>query len=182
MHRYLKVLLRIILGDYEVFDIFRFANQATNSGCFDKIVEIESADCRQSPHFEIRALADYAAADARGFGILHNDELVCACWYWYGQHYAHNRGFWPHEDREAKLVQITTAHSARGQGLARSLIAASSIKMRDEGFRQLFARVWFSHGESERAFRAAGWQRIATVITVQPTWWKRGVRLQLPRC
>ncbi|MBI3709879.1 MAG: hypothetical protein HY246_19705, partial [Proteobacteria bacterium] len=82
-------------------------------------------DLLRSGSPEIRALASYDGQEAKGFGIVDNGNVVCACWYWYGKRYAQSRGFWPLEDGDAKLVQITTAEDARGRRLARQLIAAS---------------------------------------------------------
>ena len=180
MKRYLKLILRRFLGDYEIFNIYCCASPFGSPDRPVEMVEISADLCRQSPYPEIQDLAGYAGRDAKGFGLIDKGELVCACWYWYGEQYTLKRGFWPLEDNEAKLVQITTVESARGKAFARNLIAASSRSMESEGFRCLFARIWFGHTASERVFKAVGWQRIATVLTVQAPFCGQRIRCQWP--
>lgn len=180
MKRYLKLILRRFLGDYEIFNIYCCTSPFGSPDRPVEMVEISASLCRQSSYPEIQDLADYAGRDAKGFGLIDKGKLVCACWYWYGEQYTLKRGFWPLEDNEAKLVQITTAENARGKAFARNLIAASSLSMESKGFRCLFARIWFGHTTSERAFEAVGWRRIATVLTVQAPLSVRRIRLQWP--
>ena len=144
------------------------------------ITDITSDHCRSSRYPEIKELADYAGEDARGFGIVVDGDVLCACWYWYGERYARDRDFWPLREREAKLVQITTAEHARGHALARKLIIASARTMQSSGFEGLFARIWYGHKASESAFKAAGWRRIGMVVTFHMPLFRRLVRLRWP--
>ena len=98
----------------------------------------------------------------------------------YGERYAVQRGFLRLKDDEAKLVQITTAPSARNNAFARSLIAASSLAMLSQGFNRLYARIWRGHTASERAFSAVGWKKMATVLTLPVPFSARRARLQWP--
>jgi hypothetical protein len=180
MKRALKFVVRRVLGDYELFNIFRCAVPVRSLDRTVDMVEISADHCRRSRHPEIQNLAGYAGEGARGFGLLDEGELVCACWYWYGERYALNRGFWRLEENDAKLVQITTAEVARGKSFAKILIASSSQSMRAAGFERLFARIWFGHTASERAFRAVGWQRIATVFSFNAPFGDGKMRLQWP--
>ena len=166
MNRPLKITLRRLLGDYEIYNIYCCASPFESPDLPVEMAEISADLCRQSSYPEIQDLAGYAGRDGKGFGIFDKGELVCACWYWYGERYVLKRGVWPLEDNEAKLVQITTAENARGKAFARNLVTASSRSMEAAGFRYLFARIWFGHIASERTFEAAGWQRIATMLTV----------------
>ena len=172
--------MRQAFKNYEIYNIYFLSAAVHSADHTIEIVEITEDLCREADDPEIQSLAGYATAEAKGYGLLDEGRLVCACWYWYGVHYARMRGFWPLGDRDAKLVQITTASSARGRSLARHLIAASSQAMAAEGFQGLFARIWFGHKASERAFEAAGWRRIATVLTLQPRLGHRTLRFEWP--
>lgn len=176
----LKLNLRRVLRDFEIYNIFCCFSSFDFQLSSPELVEINASICEESPYLEIQNLSSYDGLDAKGYGILVDGILVCGCWYWYGERYIKDRGFWPLKDKEAKLVQITTAENARGQAFAKKLIFASSQAMNAEGFQCLFARIWWHHVSSERAFVAAGWRRIATVIRFQAPFCSRRFRLQWP--
>ena len=180
MKQVLKAAFRGLFGPYEYYNIYqRDLRQPAPAG--DGIaVAMTAADMLRSSSSDIRALASYDGTEAKGFGIVDDGNVVCACWYWYGRRYAETRGFWPLEKGDAKLVQITTAGEARGRGLARRLIGESARAMEAEGFQRLFARIWHGHVASERAFEAAGWRRIAAVVTVHPPVLRRQIKFRWP--
>jgi RimJ/RimL family protein N-acetyltransferase len=173
----IKSFVRTLVGEYEFYAIYAWQDDgAAGAGRDPSILGEERLHAASAP--EIRSLAHYTGADSRCFVLEESGTALSACCYWFGERYRTERGFWKLEDREAKLVQITTVPGARGRGLARRLIAASSRAMADEGFRRLYARVWRGHRASQRAFEAAGWRRIAHVVGVET--FGRRIRLKLP--
>lgn len=178
LNRLLKVSFKAMFGDYELYGIFQGPGNSQALSAPVEVIELSEEQLAKSPHQRIRRLAAYAGNDAKGFGILEDGSLVCGCWYWFGERYRSQRGFWPLESTDAKLVQITTAPGAEGRSLAKRLIAQSARSMANLGFERLFARIWIGHKASERAFEAAGWLRIATVVVLHPPWAKRPLRLQ----
>lgn len=180
MEKLIKATLQKLLGPYERYNIYQRIPSFAAPAVDVDVVQISADDCRNSRFPELRSLAAYDGKNAKGFGITLDGELVCACWYWYGERYMQERGFWPLNARDAKLVQITTAKPARGKNLAKKLIAASAQSMLSSDFERLFARVWVGHKDSERAFEAAGWGRVATTVTFRVPLLGRLVRLQWP--
>jgi hypothetical protein len=127
-------------------------------------------------------LTGYGGSEARGFGLDVNGELASVCWYWFGARYQNERGFISLPPGAAKLVQIVTAQTFRGRGLAPILIAGSAQAMYRDGFRPLFARVWHTNQASRAAFRKARWieQDMITTISLPlistPYRWRRSSR------
>jgi GNAT superfamily N-acetyltransferase len=77
---------------------------------------------------------------------------------------------------EAMLIDLVTAPSHRGQGLAPLLIRGASAEMRQIGWNPLYAFVWHSHHASYHAFEKAGWTQVAWVLEVRPFGMRRGFR------
>jgi ribosomal protein S18 acetylase RimI-like enzyme len=163
-------LLGAVIGDYELYRVLALdpATATVDRGNGATLVDADAALFKNDADSGIRGLAGFGGEDAVGFALLHEQRPVCGCWYWIGERYRQRRGFWPLRQHEAKLVQITTATTHRGQGLATALIALSSRRMGERGFTRLYARVWHNHEHSLRAFRAAGWDEIALRIGIQP--------------
>lgn len=161
-----KLVLKTILGDYEIYSIYCRDGSAVDVA--DPAVRpADKEQLLRSEVPEFRALANYDGAEARCFVLEEDQTILCVCWYWYGEQYRTKRGFWPLLADDAKLVQITTLPAARGRGLARRLIAGSAGILTEAGFTRLYARVWRGHRASEKAFEAAGWRRIAWVVGAQ---------------
>lgn len=116
---------------------------------------------------ELQRLNEYAGEDSIGFGAWIDDQLVGACWYWYGDRYARERGFIELPYLTAKLVQVTVDPSHRGKGIAPALISESSRSMAHAGFTALYARIWHSNTSSRTAFAKAGWSETGSVVSVQ---------------
>lgn len=123
---------------------------------------------------ELAGMAWYGGPDARMFALVQDGRPDAICCYWYGPRYETQRNFWPLRERQAKLVQITTAPARRRRGLAAALIAASVPAMRAAGFDSLYARVWWNHKSSLHAFSEAHWRKIAFIAGCRP--------LGLPLC
>lgn len=172
-----KCLARALLGDYGIYYVYRAT--ATPTTVSDTTVgAIGAAEVAAARDELIAVQADYAGEGARAFAVCEHGTPLAVCFYWFGERYR-QRGFWPLADDEAKLVQIVTAPGARGRGLATTLIAGSAAAMRDQGWSQLYARVWHSNDPSWRAFERAGWQRVALVVEVNPLRLARPWRMRL---
>lgn len=178
---WIKGLGRYVLGDYQPYRIYSYRPASGGTGSRDAGVRRidDPSLLSASPHREIQSLSVYAGEDAYGYGCWVNDELVSVCWYWAGARYHRERGFWSLEDNEAKLVQISTAAAARGQGLARRLVLASAVDMAERGYDRLFARIWHSNLPSIRLFEKCGWKYVAFVLEIYPL--KIGRRLRFVR-
>ena len=109
----------------------------------------------------------YAGEESYGFARVVAGECVCMVWFWFGERYR-TRNFWPLQEREAKLVHVTTRSDHRGAGHAPFLIEDSAARLRRQGFECLYARIWHSNHPSIRAFSKAGWQKSALVCQIRP--------------
>lgn len=179
MIEWAKRAARLLLGEYSIYCIYRTMGGAAAS-VRSVAAELSQADISECPDPLLRNQAGYAGEGARAFGLREQGRLQALCFYWEGERYR-RRNFWPLKPGEAKLVQIVTAEDARGRGLARQLIASSAAQLLKEGKTALYARIWHSNLPSIRAFEAAGWERVALVVEVNPLrlarpWrWQRAV-------
>ena len=55
---------------------------------------------------------------------------LAAAWFWWGERYERDRGFWPLAEKEAKLVQVTTAD---GFAITSPDVSISFRKLNDTG-------------------------------------------------
>ena len=166
----IKSLGRWVLGDYQLYRIYS-CSQTVDSNIVGDVDVRRIGNANQllkSPHPEIRELHVYAGEDAYGYGCWRNDELLSVCWYWTGERYRRQRNFWELGPGEAKLVQISTAQVARGQGLAKLLLMKSAQDMAALGYKRLFARIWHSNRSSIRLFEKCRWQYTAFVSEIYP--------------
>ena len=165
-----KSLGRLVLGDYQLYRIYRFTpSRGCGAGCGEDVRRISNvAELLKSPYPEIQALHVYGGDDAFGYGCWSDNELVSVCWYWTGERYRSQRNFWKLEHKDAKLVQISTASVARGKGLAKTLLLRSAEDMAMLGYENLYARIWHSNRASIRLFHACGWRYIAFVSEAYP--------------
>jgi ribosomal protein S18 acetylase RimI-like enzyme len=166
-----KTLLGAIFGEYELYRVLAVDPATGTADRWNGAAVLVDADAdlfASDADSGIRGLANYDGEEAVSFALVREQRPVCGCWYWLGERYRRQRGFWPLRQNEAKLVQITTAARHRGQGLATALIALSSRRMAERGFTRLYARVWHNHEQSLRAFHAAGWHEVALRIGIQP--------------
>ena len=167
MKKILHALMQLLLGDYALYQVFSITLEKDFPEPLDKkgfrFAEIDSRDLLKNADPEIAHTEEYFGQQSYGFGIWQEEQLVSVCWYWYGERYK-NRGFWPLEFHEAKLVEIVTADKAQGNGLASSLLVYSLGKMFEHGFTRCYARIWHSNRPSLRIFTKTQWQRIALVF------------------
>jgi GNAT superfamily N-acetyltransferase len=180
----LKRLVRAVVGGYELYRIYRSPHlqrdeRTHGEPAFLEIVEIhDPRDWAQSQSEDLRALATFCGSESLVLAVRSDDRLVSGAAVWYGDRYRQCRGFWPLNEREAKLVQVTTSHDFRGKGLAPMLIHAVERRLAERGFDRLYARIWHNHHSSLRAFQKLGWSETAFVIVCHP--FNRKVRFQIP--
>jgi RimJ/RimL family protein N-acetyltransferase len=171
-----KRIARVIFGDYAIYCVYRCGALPAKE-TRHRVEELSEDDIRAASDPNIAGQAGYAGTGAHAFGIREEGVLQAVCFYWHGERYR-PRGFWSLEASEAKLVQIITAPSARGRGLATALIRGSASAMQHgHGWSRLFARVWHSNRPSRAAFERAGWEQIAVVLEVNPLRLRRAWRL-----
>lgn len=70
--------------------------------------------------------------------------------------------------RVARLYSITVAPSARGQGLARALMAACEADATDRGARAIRLEVRVTNSSALRLYEAGGYRVIATLESYYP--------------
>jgi RimJ/RimL family protein N-acetyltransferase len=171
MKQFIKKIARLLLGDYSVYHIYSNSAekiQATlpnSAGLAFSILEKEQTESNNESL--VREQSSYHGPETYSYACLKDEQIVGLCYFWHGDRYR-KRNFWPLADGEAKLVQIVTIPRVRGHGIATDLIAHASLQMFGQGFKRLYARIWHSNLPSLRAFQRAGWQRVATVIEVNP--------------
>lgn len=175
----IKNVAHALLGDYAIYHIFCAAGApAASSGAPDEFSygPLEPAAVEVSGIALLREQLWLFGDGAHAYGCWHAGQLVALCVYWFGDRYR-TRNFWPLQEGEAKLVQIVVAPQARGKGIASRLIERSQQAMLSRGFSRTYARIWHSNVPSLRAFERAGWNRIATVVEVNPLRLSRPWRL-----
>jgi GNAT superfamily N-acetyltransferase len=113
-----------------------------------------------------RADSPVAAADRMLFAAKLDGRVIGLCSYGFGQSYVRCGGFYDLVAGEAELMEIFTAPSCRGRGVATRLLRFSAPLMHSRGFSTLFAKVWHSNRASTRAFRAADWTQHSFFVRV----------------
>lgn len=169
-----KAALAFLLGDYEVYRIFRLdlaAAAEPDPGALAAagyaLREVSPDEVAAAADPEIRGRAFYGGDGAFGFAALEGGEIVCLQWIWHGARYR-TRNFWPLAPDEAKSVELYTRPEARGKGLATALKEHSAAAMRAKGFRALYSRIWLTNRPSVRVSEKAGWRQVALVALVRP--------------
>jgi GNAT superfamily N-acetyltransferase len=173
----LKRIARAILGDYNIYRIYRADLHDVPPGrpLRYRLSRLTDFDNASDPG--VKKLSCIAfGPEACAFGAWDNDALIAVCCVWYGQRYK-TSNFWPLADGEAKLIQITVAESHRGRGVAPNLIRFAASEIKSLGFSGLYAKIWRSHTSSISAFERAGWVYVALLIDIYPLGIKRRLRL-----
>ena len=165
----LKAALGRVLGDYSYYRILASPKAFKLDGVPESsfAIDVDESTLSGARSEAIRSQSWYAGPGAHIFAWIQDQEIVAMCAYWHGDRYA-QRAFWPLRSNEAKLVQIVVDPAHRGRGIASRLIERSTARMLGSGFARLYARVWHSNAPSLRAFQAARWSRIASVVEVKP--------------
>jgi GNAT superfamily N-acetyltransferase len=124
---------------------------------------------------ELREHLWYGGSDASGYGLFLEGNLAATCWFW-GPLRFKDSLLWVLGKDEAMLIDVLTASSHRGRGLAPLLIRHASAEMRRIGWNPLYAFIWHSHHASYHAFDKAGWHHIAWVLEIHPFGARRSLR------
>jgi RimJ/RimL family protein N-acetyltransferase len=160
----LKRLAHLFLTGYEAYFIYGSRGFRASPPVAPYVFAEVGDATLETAAGEIRASRIYAGEGAQGFGLFDGGRPVCVAWFWYGDRYR-TRNFWPLAPDEAKLVHIVSSPDMRGRGLAPMLLELCVDAMANKGFHRLYARIWFSNTPSVRAFRKAGWRRVALAFT-----------------
>lgn len=156
-------------SQYEIYRIYR----VDRDGAFARVelpgltMISDVAPLCNSASPILRRLGNWGGEEATGFALTDASGIVGACWYWHYERYRRDRNFWPLQPGDAKLVEIGVREDVRGTGHATRIVAASTVQMFGQGWKRLFARVWYNHTASLRAFEKAGWRNIALVATLK---------------
>lgn len=185
MKQFAKALLRLVFRDYSLYRIYTCATTAplaprTAKSAALVVREVGLADLAASGDADIAEQSGYLGAGSHAFACFDGARIVGLCFYWHGARYL-ERNFWPLQAGQAKLVHIMTLPEMRGREVASTLIAESCRAMAAHGFDRNYARIWHSNTPSIRAFTRAGWQRVATVVEVQPAGTRRNLRFTFKR-
>ena len=183
MKRLIKLCTNVLLGDYQIFRVFRFDLDTLAAVDISGYLaqgyvfrEVSADELSASADDAIRSYVTYGGRGALGFAVWDKGEVVCLQWYWFGARYR-SRNFWPLKDDEAKSVALFTLPSHRGSGLATALKLYSAERMKKKGFHRLFSRIWHTHRASRRVSEKAGWRNIAIVAEVYPFGLRKKFRL-----
>jgi GNAT superfamily N-acetyltransferase len=182
----IKRLARLLFREYSIYSIYGYAggNGAASADEIGLVTAglqfqaVAKSEIDNSRDELIVQQAWYHGEDAHAYACLKDSEIVGLCFFWHGERYR-KRNFWPLAEAEAKLVQMVVLPEMRGRGIARGLIKFATREMSRQGFKHLYARIWWSNTPSLRAFKHAGWRRIATVIEISFFRRDKPVRLKL---
>ena len=183
MKMLIKKLARLLLGEYSPYYIYAHVlvpTTRTDSDVqsVDRVESVDEAALNASTDALIREQAGYAGKGSHAYAAFKGERIVGVCFYWFGERYR-TRNFWPLKDGEAKLVQIVVHPDVRGRGIALRLIRVSSQDLEQKGFRRAYARIWHSNTPSRRAFKRAGWTRIAFVFECNPFRRRQPIHIRL---
>ncbi|MFZ6748700.1 GNAT family N-acetyltransferase [Undibacterium sp. Ren11W] len=183
MKQLLKSLAKILLGDYAVYYIYTrsakdFSLHDSKSSAAFKVIPVDAAEILKSQDPLIRQQVGYSGVGANAYACLEGQRIVGLCFYWFGERYQ-ERNFWPLLEHEAKLVQIISLAEMRGRGIASRLIQSSCQDLLEQGFVQVYSRIWHSNIPSIKAFERAGWVRISLVIEINPLRRVRPIKLRI---
>lgn len=153
-------ILSSVFGEYLIFKIYSIVPRSSPEANDPRFREIPQTNTQ-----DVTARNGYGGYQSIGFVAEEDGVPVAHCWFWYGDRYR-ERNLWPLAEGEAKLVRIETRPESRGRGIASDLIAYASARMAERGFTRLYARIWHSYKPSLKAFKKAGWSRVALLISV----------------
>lgn len=171
MNAAVRGIAHLLLGDYEIYNIYRRDLDPTETPPLSGVTLqpiVSSDDLRSSPDPDLQSHVAYAGDGAHGFGAWVDGTLVGSCWYWTRERYRRDRNFWPLQDGEVKLVQISVSPLAQGKGTGGALMRYAEGRMASLGCRRAYARIWHSNEPSIRMFLKAGWEPVASVTVIRP--------------
>ncbi len=173
-----KRAARLLLGDYRLNRIYTISltdlpSKDVRSDLKEnqRLTALEQTDFDLAPDEQMRDRRWYGGANAYGFGIWEHDALVCMCWCW--DHRRPPGNIWTIQEGEVALVDIITAQSHRGRGLAPTVTHFAAEQLRKQGYRRMYAWIWHNHRSSIRSFEKSGWRYIAFVVELELFRWKQ---------
>jgi len=171
MRDLVKRAARFVLGDYQINRIYAISladvsvrNLDAHLAPGQRLAWLTEKDLESASEERLRRRRWLCGADAYGFGLWEGDLLVSMCWCW--NHRRSLGSIWSLNDDEAALVDIITAESHRGRGLAPVLIQFASQELKKMNIRRLYAWIWHNHRASLRSFEKSGWTYCAFVTEV----------------
>jgi len=150
MKRYIIKFLKIILGDWSIFDIYS--------------KEVGESSTQIDSMYNIKVTT--VSSDHHRFSLMMDDMLLCSLEVQWGLTYK-KRGFIKLKNNEAKVISVETITDYRGQGHAVRLLESCESLVHKEGIRFLYARIWHSNSSSISAFRKSGWLKHGTKISLK---------------
>lgn len=182
MTKYLKSFARLLLRDYSFYHIYR-RDCTREEPLLTTGLRFETIEKKEIDSARDRMIADqawYHGQNTHAYACIEGSRIVGLCFFWYGERYK-QRNFWPLTQQEAKLVQLFVLPEMRGQGIGKSLIQFATWDMSLRELKYVYARVWLSNTPSLRAFKSAGWNRVATVIEIFLRGRNKPFRIELGR-
>ena len=150
MKQHIIKLLKVILGDWSIFDIYYKKLPETST-------EIDSP-------YNIKVSS--VSPEQHKFNLMEGDISLCSLEILWGETYK-KRGFITLENNEAKVISVETPVDYRGKGHAVRLLQYCEGFVAKEGIKGLYARIWHSNNSSISAFRKSGWAKHGTKISLK---------------
>jgi ribosomal protein S18 acetylase RimI-like enzyme len=179
----LAAITKPFLKEYWVGRVYGIATRNCNEPLFpDFKVELlqDINELRASPDVHIRNHANNEAPGARCYVVRDGRTVAGMCWVWHGESYRTMRNYLPLRATDSKIVELNVHASYRGKGIAPRLIAYSVCRMREDGFKRMFARVYHSNQSSARAFEKVGFKAVAKEMMIRPRFAARDFRWLSP--
>lgn len=179
----LKRFARLAFGDYRLNRIYtREVSDRPDADARSFPVErlASAAQMREAPDARIRQHSWYLEGEARGYGIRADGALACTAVFW-GRERFRDEGIWTLGEGEMILVDIVTAESSRGKGLAPAILQFAETDLARDGIRRLVSWVWHTNVPSIRMFEKSGWRYVAFAVEVVFPWSSRPSRFRFSK-
>lgn len=167
-----KWIARLLFGEYRLNRIYRFnLSEMPPPTAGDPLNNRQRLDCIEQSDVELardERMRDhrwYGGENSYGFGLWEHDELISMTWFWNNRRFQ-DGGICELAENEVIMVDLLTAESHRGRGLAPILTQFAARELKRGGFETLYTWVWHSHSASIRTFQKAGWTYCAFVTEV----------------
>lgn len=176
---FMRRLLLLVFGKYDLWRIYSI----DTAQCREPELRFDIAPIEDLTIFDTTGLepelqrANCSCAGALGFAAWRGSDLAGVCWLWPGP-LLNERSVGVQPNDCAELVEITVASRFRGLGIASGLIMYAACRLRDLGYRRLYAQVWRTNVSSMRAFEKAGWDQVAWFIQATPRVLSHPLRLR----
>ena len=168
----IKRAARFLFGNYRLNRIYTISltdlpsndlSSALNEN--QRLTPLEQRDVDRAAEEPMRERQWYGGMNAHGFGLWEDEVLISMCWCW--DHRRPPGTIWTLQEGEVALVDIITAQSRRGKGLAPILTRYAARELRKHGYRRMYAWIWHNHKASIRSFEKSGWLYTAFVVELE---------------